>query len=100
MLKKVSCEICKCDDVNTLHYHHIIPRTEVECTNKWSNICIICSNCHNLYHAGEIKIIGIYPSTQMPYKRTLIYEKDGKRNLDIDEPYLVEKPNAMRLPNG
>lgn len=82
-LKKVLCEICSCKDKETLHWHHIIPRTDPNCTDDWKNVIIVCSNCHNKIHANKIKIIGIYDSTNLPYKRIVVFEENGKKNIDI-----------------
>lgn len=89
-LIKNKCEIAGCNvtDPDLLQLHHIIPRTDVNCTNHNMNLAIICSNCHLSIHAGKLKIIGVYPSTQLPNARTLIYELDGKRNVDIDDSYV------------
>ena len=79
--KKVDCEICGEKNKATLHYHHIIPRTEDDCTDDWSNVCIICSNCHNKVHDYIIEIIGVFNSTKLPYKRTLVYKINGVCNV-------------------
>jgi 5-methylcytosine-specific restriction endonuclease McrA len=81
--KKVSCEICECQVKATLHWHHIIPRTDPKCTDDWKNVVVVCSNCHNKIHADIIKIFGIYDSTKLPYKRTVVFEENGKKNIDI-----------------
>ena len=95
---KIQCEICGNKDLAVLHKHHIVPRTDPECTESWSNVCIICSNCHNLVHSGEIEVVGIYPSTQLPYKRTLIYKRGGKCNVEgIEGPYFEPKPGKMKI---
>jgi hypothetical protein len=98
--KKVSCEICAEENKAVLHHHHIIPRTDPRCTNDWLNVCVICSNCHNKVHANQIKIVGVFPSTQLPYKRTLVYEINGVSNVPgITEPYCVPVP-VKRKRNG
>lgn len=79
-VKKIDCEICGENNKAVLHRHHIIERTDPLCTDDWCNICVICSNCHNRVHAGQVRIIGIFPSTKMPYKRTLVFEENGKSN--------------------
>lgn len=88
-LIKNKCEIesCNVTDENLLHLHHIIERTEVNTTNHPGNLAILCANCHALTHSGRLKIIGVYPSTKLPNCRSLIYELDGIRNIDIDVPY-------------
>jgi hypothetical protein len=99
-LKKVSCEICGESSKATLHTHHIVERTNPESTEDWSNLCVICANCHNKVHANTIKIIGVYPSTKPPYGRFLVFEENGISNLPgVKDPYIVSKPKSMRLTN-
>lgn len=89
-LIKNKCEIesCNITDPNLLELHHIIERTELNTSNHNLNLTILCGNCHRLTHTGKLKIIGVYPSTQLPNGRTLVYELDGKKNIDIDVPYI------------
>lgn len=90
-LIKNKCEIESCfvTDPNLLHLHHIIERTEVNTTNHNFNLAILCANCHALTHSGSLNIIGVYPSTKLPNHRTLIYEMNGKKNIeDIEIPYV------------
>jgi len=99
-LKKIVCEIdgCSVSDPAMLHKHHIIGRTEIGTSNHNFNTAILCSNHHYLLHnTNRLKIIGLYPSTQLPYARTLVYELDGKKNIDIDEPYFTHKPKQSRV---
>lgn len=97
-VKKINCEICNEDNKAVLHRHHIIPRTEALCDNSWGNVCVICSNCHNKTHAGQIKIIGVFPSTKLPYARTLVFEENGKSNAPgITAPLFAPKPKAMKV---
>lgn len=92
------CEICGENEKSALHKHHIIPRTDPLSTNDDNNLAIICASCHNKVHANIIKIIGIYPSTKLPYKRILVYEINGKKNIDLDD-YLPKKPDQMKIIN-
>lgn len=98
-LIKNKCEIetCSVDDSNLLHLHHIIERTEINTTNHPNNLAILCANCHALTHAGRLKIIGVYPSTKLPNCRTLIYELDGIKNIDIDVPYVNFKNKSFKI---
>ena len=57
-LKISQCEICSYADVAAIQAHHIIPRTDPNCTNHENNLAYICANCHNLVHANEIIIEG------------------------------------------
>lgn len=92
------CEICGEADTSALHKHHIVERTDPNTSHDDANLAIICANCHSKVHAGRIKIIGVYPSTQLPYKRTLVYEKDGVSNLPgVTEPYYTPKAKSMKV---
>jgi len=95
--KKTNCEICGTKEKATLELHHIIPRTDPNCNNHGMNLACICASCHKLHHAGEITIIGVYPSTH-PSGRTLIYERHGKSNVPgINEPYYTPKAPSMKI---
>lgn len=96
-LIKNKCEIEGCSETENLHLHHIIERTEINTTNHVFNLSILCPNHHNHVHSGRLKIIGVYPSTQLPNGRTLIYELDGKKNIDIGEPYVKFKPKSLKI---
>jgi hypothetical protein len=90
-LIKNKCEIesCTITDPHLLELHHIIERTEVNTTNHPFNLAILCANCHALTHGGRLKIIGVYPATCPPNNRVLVYELDGKKNIEgINEPYV------------
>lgn len=98
-LIKDKCEIEDCN-VNTpqaLHLHHIIEKTEINTTNHIYNLAIICATHHAYVHCGRLKIIGVYPSTKLPNKRVLIYELDGKKNLNIDVPYTNFKNKSFKI---
>lgn len=99
-LIKNKCEIesCNITDANLLEFHHIIERTEINTTNHDFNLAILCGNCHALTHTGRLKIIGVYPSTKGTNKRVLIYELDGKKNIEgIDVPYVEFKNKSFKL---
>ena len=100
-LPKIVCEICGENDKSTLEKHHIVERTEKNTDHNDWNLAIICANCHSKIHDKKIRIIGPYPSTQKPYNRTLVYEKNGVSNVPgITEPYYVPKPKSMRVYYG
>ena len=99
-LIKAKCEIetCGVSDPQLLELHHIIERTEENTTNNNFNLAILCANCHAMTHTGRLKIIGVYPSTQLPNGRTLVYELDGKKNIEgIDRPYVEFKNKSFKL---
>lgn len=100
-LIKNKCEIQECNENNVaaLHLHHIIERTDPNCTNENYNLAILCSNCHAKVHAKIIKLIGVYPATRPPNNRILVYEINGKKNVDIDHPYLEIKPKTYKIPS-
>lgn len=102
-LIKNKCEIesCNVTDPDLLHLHHIIERTEVNTNNHNYNLAIVCSNCHILIHAKKLKILGVYPSTKPPNNRTLIYELNGKRNIEgIDFPYYNFTNKSFKIYKG
>lgn len=100
-LHKEFCEIEGCDaPKETLNWHHIVERTEVNTSNNPMNLAVLCANCHHLVHSNVIEIIGVYPSTNK-YGRQLIYKLNGKANINgIDQPYFKHKPPQMKLYNG
>lgn len=101
-LIKNKCEIdgCTIEDPIALELHHIIERTEINTTNHPNNLAILCSVHHALIDSGRLIIIGVYPSTKLPNKRTLVYELDGIRNIDIDVPYLTFKNKSLKIGRG
>lgn len=94
--EKVACEVCGEKDKNVLDLHHIIPRTEPECTNSGMNLAVLCSTCHRKVHLGNLKILGVYPSTSKT-GRTLVYELDGVKNLDIEPYHFKPKPKQTKV---
>lgn len=96
-LIKNKCEIDECNETENLHLHHIVERTEVNTTNHPYNLCILCPNHHSYTHSGKLKIIGVYPSTKLPNKRTLVYELNGVKNIDINVPYIEFKNKSFKI---
>ena len=89
-LIKDKCEINDCTETEYLHLHHIIERTESNTNNHDLNLMIVCDKHHKYIHAGRLKIIGIFPSTKKPNYRTVIYELDGKANIEgVKDPYIT-----------
>lgn len=97
---KIICEVCGETDVKILERHHIIPRTDINCTHDDFNIAVLCSNCHSKTHTGSLKIIGVYPGTRPPTGRILIYELNGVKNVDLDVPYCSPQPKEMKVYYG
>lgn len=96
--KKIECEVCGLKDPSLLQKHHIIERTELNTSNHDLNLAIICANCHLLCHEGKLKIVGVFPSTKPPNGRTLIYELNGKPNLEgINSAYYSPKKQGMKI---
>ncbi len=85
------------DQAEALHFHHIIDRCLINTTNNSANLAILCANHHELVHSGKLKIIGVYPSTNPPNGRTLVYELDGIKNIDIDVPYVTFKNKSYKI---
>ncbi len=91
---KIECEICGEQDSEILHRHHIIPRTDPECTNDDMNLAVICPSCHSKHHDGRLEIYGVLPGTRPPTGRILVYEIDGKCNIPNFDP--IEYFKAIR----
>jgi hypothetical protein len=91
MRSKRNCEVCGEGDKNLLHRHHIIPQCDPRCTNKDSNIAILCANCHTKVHYGEIIIIGVY---QTSGGKKAMWFKKGETPL-IEEEYWLVKDNPL-----
>ena len=91
------CEIEECSETLNLHKHHIIERTEINTNNNSMNLAILCPSCHAKVHSGDLKLIGIFPSTKLPNKRSLIYELNGIKNVDVDKPYLEFKNKSFKV---
>lgn len=92
---KKQCEVCGWD--KSLHLHHIIPQCDKRCTDSLQNLAVLCANCHNLVHDGEITIIGVYSSTA---GRKLMFFRKGEQPplerqfwkiLPEDNPYVLRK---------
>lgn len=97
-LVPIICEICGENNKDVLHKHHIIERTDPNTSNDDMNLAIVCANCHNKIHHGGIRIIGIYPSTKLPYARTLVYEINGVSNVPgISDPYYTPRAKSMKV---
>lgn len=60
---KIKCEVCGNKNKKVLDRHHIIPRTDPNCTDLDSNLAIVCANCHRKIHAKEIIIEGVFKTT-------------------------------------
>ena len=95
-LVKIKCEICDLADKKILHYHHIIPQCDAMCHNGKNNISILCPNCHSSVHAGDIIIIGVYPSSD---GRCLMWFKKGEEP-PISKEFWLVKDNPLVLTIG
>lgn len=98
-LIKNKCEIefCQINDSRLLELHHIVERTKIATTNHNFNLAILCGTHHAMTHTNRLKIIGVFPSTKLPNGRTLVYELDGRRNIDIDLPYVNFSPKKFKI---
>lgn len=94
---KNKCEVDDCNETTNLHLHHIIPRTDPNTSNHPLNLAILCPNHHEKTHDGSLYIIGLFPSTKLPNKRTLVYKLNGKKNIDIDQSYIKFKAKTFKL---
>lgn len=94
---KIHCEICKCNNKDILQWHHIVERTDINMDHSYYNLVVLCPSCHAKHHLSDLKIIGVYPSTDPIMGRTVIYELKGENKTGITEPYYVPTPKSMRL---
>jgi 5-methylcytosine-specific restriction endonuclease McrA len=93
-LIKKQCEVCGFDKVAALNFHHIIPRCDPRSTNDNSNLAILCHSCHDLVHAGEITIVGVFNSTA---GRKMMWFRDGEEPPLPKEYWLIkENPLVVR----
>lgn len=95
---KEQCEVCGESNVKLLHRHHIVERTEQHSDNDDFNLAILCANCHTLTHAGDLRIVGVFPSTKPP-GRILVYVLNGECNvpgMEDAEPYYIPKNESMK----
>lgn len=83
-------------DPKLLQHHHIIGRKEIGTSNSPWNLAVLCAHCHLKHHSGEIKILGVLPAANKQ-GRILVYEIDGKKNIDVDEIYFKPKPIGMKM---
>lgn len=90
-LSKVSCEICGFDRSAALNFHHIIPQCDPRCTNDNENLAVLCHSCHDLVHAGEYTIIGVYSSTA---GRKLMWFRHGETP-PLEREFWLVKENPM-----
>lgn len=90
-LTKELCEICGDNRKSALNIHHIIPRCDPRCTNNNYNLSVVCHTCHDLIHAGEIVIIGVYDST---LGRKLMFFKQGE-DPPLEKIFWKIKDNPM-----
>lgn len=74
-LSKEACEICGYNNPAALNIHHIIPRCDPRCSNDNHNLSVVCHTCHDLIHAGQVTIIGVYDSTN---GRQLMFYREGQ----------------------
>jgi len=96
-LIKNRCEVCGFDRTAALNFHHIIPRCDPRCSNDNHNLAVVCHSCHDLIHAGEIIIIGVYPSTG---GRKLMWFREGEQPPLLKEFWKVQdNPLILRHNN-
>lgn len=95
-LSKSACEICgysKSD--RAINYHHIIPQADPRCTNNNNNLAVVCHCCHDLIHAGEITIIGVYKSTGG--RKLMFFHKGENPPLEKDFWLIKENPLVITI---
>lgn len=93
-LNKDFCEICKTTNRGHLDIHHVIPRCDERSHNNNSNLVVLCANCHDLIHSGEIIIIGVYSSTSINGRTILFFNKGEEPPID-ENLWLVKENNKV-----
>jgi len=94
-LPKHQCEICGFSKKKALNYHHIIPQADSRCTNDNTNLAVLCHCCHDLVHAGEITIIGVYSSTAG--RQLMFFHKGTEPPLEHQFWKVKENPLVVTL---
>ena len=101
------CEICKCSNTSMLEVHHIVEQKEANMEgflksglhkNHKSNLIVLCSKCHDDYHAGKLTI-GLPQQTSHGIERNIekieVTKKSKWKNeeLEIIHSYLKKYSN-------
>lgn len=86
---KICCEICGETNKKTLDRHHIIPKTDPNCTELDTNLAVVCASCHRKIHALDIIIEGVFSTSA---GRHLFWHYKG-------EPYVV-RPGIILHSDG
>lgn len=88
----LKCEICK-NDFQSLDKHHITSKSK-NGTNRKSNICSVCPNCHREIHIGNIILEGRFLTSECKFGETeLIWrynDEESITNTDQD-CYIIGK---------
>lgn len=93
-LEKIKCEICSLAEPKSLEIHHVIPRKDPRSHNNNSNLAVICGTCHNLIHAGEIIILGVYQSTG---GRVVMHQRKDEEAPLKEEYWLIKDNDKVKL---
>ncbi|NDJ15275.1 MAG: hypothetical protein EBY17_29525 [Acidobacteriia bacterium] len=54
-IQRKACEVCGDPVVKELEVHHILPRAEGG-SNDLRNLVVLCENCHDKHHAGQLEV--------------------------------------------
>jgi DNA mismatch repair protein MutS len=91
-----SCEVCKCSISHMLEVHHIVQQASANSDgflenslhkNNLRNLVVLCSKCHDNYHAGKI-VIGAAKQTSVGETRSIEI---------VEQPKKVSKWNNEQL---
>jgi len=103
-----SCEICKCSIHHMLEVHHIVQQSEANETgflqnslhkNNLRNLIVLCSKCHDDYHAGKLEIGSVKQTSNGELREVKMLEQPKKQSkwkneeLNIIHSYLKKYPN-------
>jgi uncharacterized membrane protein len=91
--------VCGFDNPHALNIHHVIPRCDPRSTNDNINLAILCHTCHDLVHAGDIIILGVFSSTALGGRTVVWHKKDQESPLDEIDWRVNENHMVLRKKN-
>lgn len=78
-IARQSCEVCKRVIVKDLEVHHITPRCEGG-GNQLRNLVVLCEECHDKHHAGELEIGELRVTSEGLERSTVATAPQGRKS--------------------
>lgn len=78
-ITRQSCEVCKKVIVKNLEVHHIKPRCEGG-GNQLRNLIVLCEECHDKNHAGELEISELRVTSEGLERSTIVSVASSKQS--------------------